>query len=98
MTFMKYFYVFLDLPWLMQKHNAALVLGLYTSNHQISNMLCYFSCLSTYASSSLDALSNLRNALFVVTDACCIVCIVALPTLLVVCFSPHLQWTFHDDR
>lgn len=49
-------------------------------------------------SSSLDAVSNLRNALFVVTDTCCIVCIVALPTLLVVCFSPHLQWTFHDDR
>lgn len=39
MTFMKYFYVFLDLPWLMQKHNAALVL--YTSNHQISNMLLF---------------------------------------------------------
>lgn len=50
MTFMKYFYVFLDLPWFMQKHNVALVLGLYTSNHQISNMLCYFSCLSSYAS------------------------------------------------
>lgn len=42
MTFMKYFYVFLDLPWLMQKHNAALVLGLYTSNLKYVVILAAF--------------------------------------------------------